>query len=216
MEFVELAGSGKNTRAIWRGCVLTDGQATNDVAAMPDGGFVASVPRDKSAGPRGATPDPTPAKGFVLRWTPGKGLSEAPGSGPTNGVVVSKDGRTMYANAMSAGMRGIRKIDIATGKDIGFAPLQFGADNTNWTADGKLLAAGSRGPEQPPNCAKVDEICSPPFHATLVDPETMAVTPVYAGEAGVNGATTVAVQLGHTIYLGTWNGSRIVKVELDK
>src|SRR5262249_12665492 len=87
IEMYELRSAHSGWSLVWRGCEIAVHEY-NDVAVLPDGGFVGTYPSGLSAG-RGAAATGA-ATGYVARWTPGKGESEVTGTrmrGP-NGVVA--------------------------------------------------------------------------------------------------------------------------------
>ena len=84
IEMFELKQSGGTSNLIWHGCVVSM-QAFNDVAAQPDGGFIATHPTALQPPRlnRAAREKARPAfdlfsgqpSGYVSRWTAGKGRS---------------------------------------------------------------------------------------------------------------------------------------------
>ena len=120
-------------------------QEFNDVAVLPDGGFIATHPT--SLRTQGDTSDLFSGQpsGVVARWTPGKGEAELPGTraGYPNGVLVSADGRYMYFNAWTA--KEVHKYDLKEGKETGVVKLDFMPDNITWTSKHQMLAAGVKG-----------------------------------------------------------------------
>ena len=88
----------------WVGCVTApQPYFLNDIAALPGGGFAATLLFDKAV----AAADPAAQRarllagqptGFVVRWSPAEGWSkvaDSDGSFP-NGIDASADGRTLY------------------------------------------------------------------------------------------------------------------------
>jgi hypothetical protein len=103
MEMFELKRAGPSWELAWHGCFVTK-QDYNDVAALADGGFIATQPTSLR------TPGDTSnllggqATGYVVRWMAATGEVELPGTriGYPNGVLVTPDGRYMYVNAWTA------------------------------------------------------------------------------------------------------------------
>ena len=114
IEMYELKPAAGSWALVWRGCEVAQHEY-NDVAILPDGGFVGTYPSGLAGGATPARPGgPT---GYVARWTPSKGESEVAGTRmrAPNGVVVSADGRYMYVNEFSA--RVVHKFDLSDGSE---------------------------------------------------------------------------------------------------
>lgn len=196
IEMYELAPIANGWSLVWHGCEVAKG-IYNDVAILPDGGFVGSYP---------------PA-GYVARWTRGQGESEAAGTRMKvpNGVVASPDGRFLYVNEMAA--RKVRKIETATGADLGSAGVDFMPDNLTWTEDGKLLAAGIKGGRG--DCpADSGRRCIDGFGIAQVDPETMQSKALFDSVNGdvLTSGASVAIQAGDSIYVGAYLGERLLRI----
>ena len=149
IEMFELKKSGSVSDLVWHGCVVST-QGYNDVAAQPDGGFIATHPTalqppapppGQAKAPQGKAPQgggndifSGQPSGYVSRWTPGKGEAELPGTraGYPNGVLVSADGRYMYFNAWTA--KEVHKYDLKEGKETAMVKLDFMPDNISWTS----------------------------------------------------------------------------------
>jgi hypothetical protein len=217
MELFELKQVSGNWTAIWHGCVVVM-QDYNDVAALPDGGYIATHPTALQAAGRGPggglSPQPS---GFVSRWTPGKGEAELPGTraGYPNGVVVSADGRYMYFNAWTA--KEVHKYDLKEGKETGVLKLDFMPDNLTWTDKHQLLAAGVKGTNG--ECpAGSGEPCIQGFGVAEIDPAKMTSKTVFdsQGKGALIGGVSVALQAGNAVYIGSFQGDRLVKVPYKK
>jgi hypothetical protein len=209
MEMYELLPEGKAWKLVWRGCVLAD-KAYNDVTALPDGSFIATRPQAiQKEGQDLFAGEPS---GNVGRWNAATGEEILPGSeyGYPNGVVVSADGRYAYVTGWTT--RDFHKYDLVAKKEVGKASFTFMPDNLTWTPDGKILAAGIMGVNG--NCpAASSNPCIQGFGVAEVDPVTLKVTMVYdsKGKALINGVS-VALQVGKNIYVGAFQGNRIVKL----
>lgn len=215
VEFYEIRNAAASPRAIWRGCVIT-GEPLNDVAPTGDGGFIATVM--VANGKQMILPPDGSDTGFVMRWAPGSVVARLPGSDGSypNGIVASRDGKTAYVAHFGAHL--LRKIDAGTGRELARVELPLAPDNATWRADGKIIVAGAASTQAmfAADCEKINGSCAAPFAAVAVDPDTLAISPVYAGEKGVNYGTSVALQLGRVLYFGSFNATRLLKVELDK
>jgi hypothetical protein len=210
-ESIELLEVDKGGRSLtWRGCVPSD-EAFNDVAAIPGGGFIATVPTAKGMPEK---VDGTPA-GFLMEWHAGQKLRRLPGSDAAfnNGVQVSPDGKTVYFDAWTTSE--IVRYDRASQRIAGRVKAGFMPDNLSVADDGTYLAAGidqliGR------KCVTLDKQCSSDFTVGRFDPRTMTVTPIYHGTAGEMAGSSVALQVGSNLYLGSFTGARILKVPMPK
>jgi hypothetical protein len=216
MEMFELKRVDGNWQLAWHGCVVAMYEY-NDVAALPDGGFIATHPTALR------TPGDTTnlfggqPSGYVARWTPGMGETELPGTrvGYPNGVVVSADGRFMYLNAWTA--REVHKYDLKEGKETGMIKLDFMPDNLTWTDKHQLLAAGvkaARG-ECPPGSGTP---CGQTFGVAEIDPVKMVSHTVFDsdGKGALISGVSVALQAGPAIYIGAFQGDRLVRIPWKK
>jgi hypothetical protein len=216
IEFIELVRQPGGVRGVWRGCVVSpSGDAFNDVAATPKGGFIATVPIEKAV--RDANGGKFPAlgqiTGYNVEWTTTKGAYRLKGSEApfNNGVQVSPDGKTYYYNAWTA--HEVRRVDRASGRQTGVVQLDFRPDNLTWRADGALVAAGiTEGPAG--ECPQVDGACARGFGVAAIDPASMTATPLYRAPPGVMAGVSVALQLGDVLYVGGFTGARVTKVAL--
>jgi sugar lactone lactonase YvrE len=213
----ELKQSAGAWTLAWHGCVLTK-IAYNDVAALADGGFIATQPTAlQSQSPQGKGPGGDlfagQPSGYVVRWTPGKGEAELPGTraGYPNGVVASADGRTAYFAAWTA--REIHKYDVGAGKEVGVTKLDFMPDNLTWTKKGQLLAAGVKGARG--DCPAGSGVpCIQGFGVAAIDPARMTAKTVYdsQGKGALIPGVSVAIQLDRAVYVGAFQGDRLVKI----
>jgi hypothetical protein len=141
IEMFELKPAAGSWTLVWHGCAVTM-KEFNDVAVLPDGGFIATHPTALRA--QGDTSDlfAGGASGYVARWSADKGEVELPGTraGYPNGVLVSPDKGTMYFNAWTA--KEVHKYDLKEGKETGVVKLDFMPDNITWTKNRRMLAAG--------------------------------------------------------------------------
>ena len=210
MEMYELKKSGGAWSLAWHGCEVTP-QEFNDVAALPDGSFIATHPVALQT--PGADLFAGKPSGYVSLWSPGKGEMELPGTraGYPNGVLVSADGRYMYFNAWTA--REVHKYDLKENQEIGMVKLDFMPDNITWTKDKKMLAAGVKSARGncPPSSATP---CVQTFGIAEIDPATMAAKTVFdsEGKGALIGGVSVALEDGKSIYVGAFSGNRLVKI----
>lgn len=208
IELLEIDAGGRSLT--WHGCVPST-EAFNDVAAIPGGGFIATVPTAKGQPEK---VDGT-AAGFLMEWHPGQALRRLPGSEAAfnNGVQVSPDGKTVYFDAWTASE--IVRYDRASQRITGRVKAGFMPDNLSVAADGTYLAAGidqliGR------TCVTLDKQCSSSFTVARFDPRTMTVTPIYHGAAGEMAGASIGLQVGTDLYMGSFTGARILKVAMPK
>jgi hypothetical protein len=192
--------------AEWVGCVvLPAGANPNSVAALPNGGLVITKFLDN--GDKDAFQHILAGKvnGVVYLWTRGKGFSEVPGSqlSGDNGILVSRDGKWIYVCAY--GTHEIYRLPLS-GKGEGGrtrVKVDFSPDNLRWAPDGTILATGQF--VTPQNLSSKHG-----WAAVRVDPQTLKATPLVKepGLAEFDDATT-AVEVGNTLWFGTFRGDRV-------
>ena len=96
--------------------------------------------------------------------------------------------------------------------------LDFMPDNITWTSDHKMLAAGVKGSrgECPAGSGKP---CNQTFGVAEIDPGKMTAKTVFdsADQAEpLIGGVSVALQVGNSIYIGAFQGDRLVKAPFKK
>ena len=202
IEVFEFDARPKPPTLTWIGCaVAPDPIGLNSVVGLPDGGFITTnfSPRNGDAAAR-ARMMAGENNGEVWEWHTTTGWKIVPGSesaGP-NGLEISKDSKWLYIGGwgsqsfirLSLGQTPIKKDSV---------PVGFRVDNLRWAPGGTLLAAGQGGtaPSQTSNVVKVDP-------ATLKFQELVR-HPSIEGF----GVTTVAIQIGKELWLGSVRGDRI-------
>ncbi len=221
VEFFEVLGESGQWQLAWRGCTLPPrGTYMNDVAALQDGGFLVShmFPRDAwTVGGinlymfRGMLGLDT---GVVLRCARGGECFPVPGSTAPfpNGIQVDAAGSTLYLNAYLPGE--VRKISLEDGRLLGTAHIK-GPDNSQWTADGKLLVASQTASLTEMNaCFGVrNGACAAAFEIIELDPATMSTRRLLAHKGAPMGAATVAQRVGDALYIGSFAGDRLLRAE---
>ncbi|MFM2125973.1 MAG: hypothetical protein RL328_2424 [Acidobacteriota bacterium] len=224
IEMFELKQMGTAWSIVWHGCVPS-AIDYNDVAALADGGFIATYPtgitaqeaaQAKGKDAKGKQPAASPFSGaptgFLVRWVPGKGQSELPGtrSGYPNGVVATPDGKTAYFAVY--GSKEARRYDLRELKTTGTVKLDFMPDNLTWNK-GDLLAAGIKGlnGECPVGSG---QFCRQAFAVAAINSGKMTAKTVYDSDKKGNliPGVSVAFRLGKDLYIGAFEGDRIVKV----
>ena len=214
IEMYELKQSAAAWGLVWHGCFVSM-QAYNDVAALADGGFVATHPtalQTPGMDLFGGAPS-----GYVSRWIPGKGEEELPDTrrGYPNGVIVSNDARFAYYNAWTASE--VHKYDLHEKKEVAMVKLDFMPDNLTWTKKGQMLAAGVKGARG--ECpAGSGTPCGQVTGVAELDPAKMSVKPVFESTtrpAPISGVS-VALEVGNAIYIGSFQGDRLLKIPAKK
>ncbi len=210
IEMYELKPAGASWEMLWHGCVPSK-EAYNDVAALSNGGFIATHPTALQQ--QGQNLFDGAPSGFVVRWTPGQGETELPGTrtGYPNGVVVDTAARFAYFNAWTRSE--VHKYDLRDNKETQVIKLTFMPDNLTWTADGQLLAAGVKGTRG--DCPQGSgEPCIQGFGVAAINPANMQQRMVFdsAGKGALIGGVSVAFRAGDAVYIGAFQGERLVKV----
>jgi hypothetical protein len=215
VEFLEPLPDGKGWKAVWRGCVENHlGSLLNDVAATPEGGFVATAMFDFAA----MKADPTLQKlldgrntGYLTVWRPGAGLSKVDGSEAPfpNGIQLSSDGRYAWFAAWTA--KAVWAFDLQAQRMLIKVPLDFMPDNLSWSSDGRLLATGIASAEIFRSCfVEKREFCPSAFAIAAIDPHSGVAGTLYQAQALAFSGASVAVQVGADVYVGAFTGDRML------
>jgi sugar lactone lactonase YvrE len=190
--------------AEWTGCVtMPAGASANSVAGLPDGSIVVTKFYD-TRGPDGMGPIMQGrVTGVVYHWAAGRGMRVVPGTALSgdNGLGASPDGKTLYVNAW--GSREVWKIPLSGRGRRTRARVEFNPDNLRWAPDGSILIGGQymvAGKTEGPN----------DWGVARLDPKTMTVIQILKepGTKTFDNATS-AVQIGDTLWFGTFRGDRI-------
>jgi len=215
VELFEVSGEGRDWKLVWRGCVLPEDESAwlNEVVLLEDGGFLASHMMTRVGGEQDFN---APSPGWVYRWAPAKGWSKVPGSEVplANGIEVSPDEKTLFLNSSMGG--GLRRIDLASGKVTGKADL-IGLDNSTWAPDGKLLVAklNAESKEEFAVCEHLERgACPIAFQIVAVDPESMETSVRFDSAGTPMGGGTVGLQVGEELFIGSFAGDRVLRVQL--
>ena len=95
--------------------------------------------------------------------------------------------------------------------------LDFMPDNISWTSKKTMLAAGVKGARG--NCPPASSTpCNQAFGIAEIDPGKMAAKTVFdsEGKGALIGGVSEALQVGNSIYIGAFQGDRIVKIPAKK
>jgi hypothetical protein len=221
VELFELQRQGDQYQAVWRGCVVntTDGMY-NDVAALPEGGFVATVmftndllkePAIFKAMASGRYP------GHLVEWQADTGLKRLPQSEAlfNNGVQVSADGRHVYFAAWVG--QQIATYDRSLQHIVSTAAVPFYPDNLSRRADQTFLVTGIDDLRLYEACMGTPRaFCPTAFSVAVFDPATQQMTTLYRGAPGLLSGASVALQLGSKLYVGSYAGDRLLEIDLAK
>jgi hypothetical protein len=204
VEVFHLNSAGNS--AEWVGCVVVPPDVNpNSVAALPKGkgAFVVTKFMDNTDKQAFQHILAGQINGVVYLWTPGKGFSEVAGTrlSGDNGIVASPDGKWLFVNAY--GTREIYRVPVSGQGERSSVKVDFNPDNLRWAPDGKIFVTGQ--------FVTPESLSGPLAWATvLLDPQTMKTTPVVRepGSKEFDGATS-AVQVGSTLWFGTFRGDRV-------
>jgi sugar lactone lactonase YvrE len=220
IELFEVVGRADHAGVAWRGCVEAPPDTwLNSVAALPGGGFVTTNMMSRSEGEGDPntvflSEEPT---GQALEWQPGRGFTIVEGTACVvpNGIEVSEDGRKILLNC--SGDSEVRRIDRATGEIEARASVPL-PDNARWAPDGRLLVASlrPRGERDFDVCTHLESgSCPIPFAIVAIDPESMETEILYENEGPPMGAGTIGLRIGDELFVGSFGGDRLLRVQLD-
>jgi hypothetical protein len=95
--------------------------------------------------------------------------------------------------------------------------LDFMPDNLTWKKNGHMLAAGVKGARG--DCpAGSGTPCLQAFAIAEIDPATMKAETVYdsEGKGALIAGVSVALEVGKSIYIGAFQGDRLLKIPAKK
>jgi hypothetical protein len=214
--FAVVPGPSGQPELHWRGCVEAPPEAEfNDVAGLPDGGFLATDPLTASwHTPRMLLGMLGINTGSVYRWRPAQGFEKVPhtaGAYP-NGVLLAADGESFYVNLYLDGE--VREHALDSGEILNRVAVPK-PDNSSLDEAGNLLVASHRDSI----FALVSAVSSPPeqrnsipFDIVQIDPRSFESSVLYTGSGQEIGAGTVAVQVGQDLFIGAFRGDRMIRV----
>ena len=209
MEMYELLPEGDAWKLVWHGCVFAD-EPYNDVAALADGGFIATRPQAiQQEGQNLFAGQPS---GNIARWheAGGEEVLAASEYGYPNGVIVTDDADMAWISGWTT--QTLHRYDLNTQRETGRIDLGFMPDNLTWTPAGKILAAGIKGVGG--NCPQnSDSPCIQGAMVAEIDPDTLQMSVVFdnQGRALISG-TSVAIEAKGNIYIGSFQGTRMLRL----
>jgi hypothetical protein len=182
----------------WIGCVIApDPIGLNSVRGLPDGGFVATnfLARNVTAEGRGRL-FAGEKNGELWEWHAASGWKKVPGGDASgaNGIEISNDGKWYYVAAW--GSQSFFRLSRGTATPMrDEIRLGFRVDNIRWAKDGSLLAAGQ---------------ASDSSVVVKINPETLTAREIVRRRDDTRfRAGTVAVEVGSTLWVGSFAGDRI-------
>lgn len=218
IEMFEVLEFADAVQLVWRGCVVApDDGFFNDLVVLRNGDFWVSqmFPRHANVIFTALRMQFTGyAPGYAHHWSPASGFARIPGTDAkfANGIEKSADERHLFLNSYFGDE--VLKVDTVTGTRLGSAAAP-GPDNLAWSPTGELLVAAHLASiSDSVACLDVDEgNCGFGFQVIAVDTDTMTPRVLLEHEGPPMGAATVALPFGDAVYLGTFAGDRIARVD---
>ncbi len=218
VEFFELVLRDADWQLQWMGCAKPPGDPfINDVAGLPDGGFVATHMWDKGIPFDDVVARLTAgeATGWVWQWLPADGFTKLRESDDLmpNGITVSPDGNTVFVNVYMGNktVRFNRSTAVREGEFKVKNPdnIVLGADGHLWVASHLNDPVEGRCPDGHAGP------CLLPFQIFKADPATMTAEVVFKHDGAPMGYVTVALPHAGRVYLGTASGDRLASIALE-
>ena len=192
----------------WIGCVPMDETfSVNSVAFLPGNGFVFTKFYDTKAPQVFGNDIGQKPTGGVFEWQPDTGVQPIAGTELSfaNGIVSSKDGRSLYVAAWGSQqlVRFIRR-NGSVKKDA--VKVDFSPDNLRWAPDGKILVAG----QNRDSSAAGGRFAFKGWTVAKLDPETMKVSTILEdhGESPLQNASA-AIDVDGTLWIGSFRADRV-------
>jgi hypothetical protein len=220
--------AGKADLAIaWIGCIaLPPGDFANSVAGLPDGGIVATWEVAAEYFGNRAIADPVPimahlragqVSGHVALWHRGQGWTKIAGSEGSvpNGVEAAVDGSAVWA-AMWGDHRIVR-FPLKGQEAPAVLPVDYMPDNLRWGSDGRLWSAGQAGTPQGMTDCLMTAGCRLSYSIMRIDAASAKATPiVHPDTLALFDGSSVAMQLGDELWMGSLHGDRIAILPVPK
>lgn len=147
VEIFDVIATNTSLAMRWKGCALIpNSYVANSVAALPGGGFAATVAATSANLWTLLDTLNGSVTGLTYEWAPTTGWHEIPGGKlpGNNGIRASKDGQWLFINGYNDGsLTKLSRDPLRPRKES--VRLGFNTDNLSWTEDGKLLVTGHAG-----------------------------------------------------------------------
>jgi hypothetical protein len=216
VEVFAIDARGTEPRLSWTGCAVVKASAwLNAVVPLPDDGFIVTStfdPKDPHARDKMSSGQ---YAGAVYEWQRGRGFASlADDVTGDNGVAISRDSKWLYFNWFF----GRKVIRVArAGGTIATAPVDFLPDNIDFAPDGSLYVTGQNADPRHLMDACPSGNC--PHGTTIVklDPTTMKTRVIarLSPNATFSDGTT-ALQVGDTIFIGSYRGDAVAYMRAPK
>jgi hypothetical protein len=218
VELFTLAESPEGTPQLtWQGCVFpADNTLINDVVGLANGDVIYTRmfhPDDFMGEMRGVLGF---TSGDVWRWNRASGLRRLPGTegALTNGIEVSPDERFVFINQYMD--KEVQKYELATETVVGVAQVP-NVDNSAWGPGGELwLASHASEVFTYMACTKDPTVtCGMGFEIVALNPDTLESRVLFRHQGPPMGAATIATPNRDKVYLGSFQGDRLLIVPLS-
>lgn len=217
IEVFDVSSSDAEPSIRWVGCIpCPEGTFPNGVAALTDGGVVMSSTYNAS----GFWDRLWDNKGAVFIWRPGHSWREVPNSAlpQNNGIVLSQDEQWAFVVSMPDRSVTYMPLEPGLGSSVRI-PLDFYPDNIRRSFDDKLVVAGAEhvGLTRVNLCVLFNyPHCKIDFRADLIDPQTLAVSPLYSAAGSYDfGLATAALLTPDALWFGSVRSQHMLKVTFE-
>jgi hypothetical protein len=220
IELFEVVEDDNRISLSWRGCVVAPEHGFfNDLVVLRSGDF-----RVTQMYPRNANFLWTALRmqltghrpGYVYHWSPARGFRPLPGTAAkfANGIAQSADERFLFVNSYLGNE--VLKIDTLSGARLGAVAVP-NPDNSTWSPSGELLVASHLGSlADTLTCQRIETgNCGFRFQIVAIEPDTLESRVLLDHEGPPMGAATVALPFDGALWLGTFAGDRITRVDLN-
>jgi len=216
VEVFSIDARGAEPRLTWTGCaVLPASVWLNAVTPLPHDGFIVTDtfdPKDPQGREKLGNGQ---YAGAVYQWQPGRGFTSLPGITGDNGVAISSDGKWLYFNwFFGSSVIRVARADPSNQTKVS---VDFLPDNIHYAPDGSFYVTGQ-------NVAPKQLMAGCPAgncqHGTTIvklDPATMKTHLIARLEPNATFSDgTTALQVGDTIFLGSYRGDAVAYMKAPK
>jgi hypothetical protein len=216
VEVFAIDARGAEPRLTWTGCAVLPASAwLNAVTPLPGDGFIVTStfdPKDPQGQAKMASGQ---YAGAVYQWQPGRGFASLAGITGDNGVAISGDGRWLYFNWFFG--RSVIRVARAGGSEPVTASVDFLPDNIHYAPDGSLYVTGQNVDPKHLLAGCPGGNCQHGTTILKLDPRTMKTRVIarLTPNATFSDGTT-ALQVGDTIFIGSYRGDAIAYMKAPK